>query len=645
MAWQVTIDNGSTFTDGCLITETGMWSVKVLTTPYDLMRCFTGVFRALAEASGVGGEVDLLKRVAEVRYSTTAGTNALLVRRGARVGMITSPEAEGDVYGLRKVAPDLLDSIVGNRVLGLQMGNGSAENQDRSITGTMRELLGRGAEWIVVSFPDPWGKQAEVEFKRRCTRLFPGHLLGSVPILFSRELCEDPDDQRRSATALLNAFLHREMARFLYHADRWTQEGHVHEPLHVMRNDWGCGRVAKTTGVKTLDSGPVGGLSGAALLAQVVGRAKIVTVDVGGTSADIGLVENGRPKIELFGKVHGLPLAFSFPKLKTAALGGGSVFRVADGKFKIGPESAGALPGPVCFGRGGEQPTLTDAALIAGFIDPKIFAGGQFDLHLEPAEAAISKLIAEPLGLNGASAGASAMIEAFAESLAGEIRGVLKDAGWKAEESTLLLYGGSGPLLATLVGERLGVGEVIVPYSAASFSALGVAFCDLSHGDRAIMPPDVTQEMLEQEIVPNLERRTKRDMFGEGVADADCEALLRIWQGGQVSEARGAGAAGLKIKRTREKSPVVAELTLSKRNSGLHSFPAAHKASGAGAIQPKRKILLKGEPRSVPVVDASGIAPGAAGEGPCVIEAGYWGSVIVPKWKWSMAEWGIRIFK
>ena len=126
MAWQVTIDNGSTFTDGCLITETGMWSVKVLTTPYDLMRCFTGVFRALAEASGLGGEAELLKHVAEVRYSTTAGTNALLVRRGARVGIIMSPEAERDVYGLRKVAPELLDSIVGNRVLGLQMGNGSA---------------------------------------------------------------------------------------------------------------------------------------------------------------------------------------------------------------------------------------------------------------------------------------------------------------------------------------------------------------------------------------------------------------------------------------------------------------------------------------------------------------------------------------
>lgn len=645
MAWQVTIDNGSTFTDGCLITESGMWSVKVLTTPYDLMRCFTGVFRALAEASGVGGEAELLKRVAEVRYSTTAGTNALLVKRGARVGMVTSPEAERDAYGLRELAPELVESIVGDRVRGLQMGNGSAETQDRLITTTLRELLGRGAEWIVVSFPDPWGRQAEVEFKRRYMRLFPGHLLGSIPILFSRELCEDPDDRRRTATALLNAFLHRETARFLYHADRWTQERHVYAPLHVMRNDWGCGRVAKTTGVKTLDSGPVGGLSSAGLLARLVGQKKVVTVDVGGTSADIGLVENFVPKTELFGQVHGLPLAFSFPKLRTAALGGGSIFTVSERNFKIGPESAGALPGPVCFGRGGEQPTLTDAALLAGFIDATTFAGGQFRLNPELADAAITKKIAEPLGLNGASAGASAMIETFAERLANEIGTVIKHAGWEPHQTTLLLYGGSGPLLATLVGDRLGVGEVLIPHAAASFSALGVAFCELAHGYRAIVPADVTQETLDGEILPDLERRAKRDMFGEGVAEADCAAQLRLWQGGEMSAAQDAGAGALKLKRGGAKGPVVVDLRLSKRGSGLQAFPAGHKAPRQSALQAKRRVLLKGEPYSVQVMDVAGIAPGASGEGPCVIEAGYWSSVIVPKWKWSMAEWGFRIFK
>ncbi len=642
MAWQVTIDNGSTFTDGCLIAESGMWSVKVLTTPYDLMRCFTGVFRALAEASGVGTEAELLKRVAEVRYSTTAGTNALLVKRGARVGMVTSPEAERDAYGLRQTAPELIESIVGDRVRGIQMGNGSADAQDRQITATLRELLSRGAEWIVVSFPDPWGRQAEIEFKRRYMRLFPGHLLGSVPILFSRELCEDPDDRRRTATALLNAFLHRETARFLYHADRWTQERHVHQPLHVMRNDWGCGRVAKTTGVKTLDSGPVGGLSGAALLARVVGQTKVVTVDVGGTSADIGLVEDAVPKSELFGQVHGLPLAFSFPKLRTAALGGGSIFSVSGKIFKIGPESAGALPGPVCFGRGGEQPTLTDAALLAGFIDAKTFAGGQFALNPELADAAITRKIAEPLGLKDAAAGASAMIETFAERLADEIGAVIKNAGWQPGETTLLLYGGSGPLLATLVGQRLGVGEIMVPHAAASFSALGVAFCELAHGYRAIVPADVTQETLDGEVLPELERRAKRDMFGEGVAEADCETQLRLWQSGEMKEAHGAGA--LKVERG-GKGPVVVDLRLSRRGSGLQAFPAGHKAPLQAALEAKRRVLLKGEPCSVPVVDAASLKPGEGGEGPCVIEAGYWSSVIAPKWKWSLAEWGFRIFK
>jgi N-methylhydantoinase A/oxoprolinase/acetone carboxylase beta subunit len=316
---------------------------------------------------------------------------------------------------------------------------------------------------------------------------------------------------------------------------------------------------------------------------------------------------------------------------------------VTDKSFKIGPESAGALPGPVCFGRGGEQPTLTDAALVAGFIDAKTFAGGQFALNPELADAAIARKIAEPLGLKGASGGASAMIETFAERLADEIGAMIKNAGWEPSQTTLLLYGGSGPLLATIVGQRLGVAEIMIPHAAASFSALGVAFCELAHGYRAIMPADVTQETLDEEVLPELERRAKRDMFGEGVAEADCETQLRLWQGAELKETHGAGA--LKINRGGAKGPVVVELRLSKRGSGLQAFPAGHQAPRQSALQTKRQVLLKGEPHSVPVVDAAAITPGTGGEGPCVIEAGYWGSVIMPKWKWSMAEWGFRIFK
>src|ERR1044071_3381162 len=198
-----------------------------------------------------------------------------------------------------------------------------------------------------------------------------------------------------------------------------------------MRNDSACGRVAKTTAVKTLDSGPMGGLSGAAALAKLAGESKLVTLDVGGTSADIGVVEAERPAMDLFGSVHGLPLSFSFPQLRTAALGGGSIFKVENGKIRIGPESAGALPGPACFGRGGNDPTLTDAALVAGYLDAKRFAAGAIALRQELAEKAIDERISKPLGLKGTAAGAAAMIDAFADRVAAEVAIVVEKRGWK----------------------------------------------------------------------------------------------------------------------------------------------------------------------------------------------------------------------
>ena len=186
-----------------------------------------------------------------------------------------------------------------------------------AILPAIRQLLARGAQWIVVSLPEPWGARAERDFKRSHMKLLPGHLLGSVPVLYSREICADPDDARRTATAILNGFLHREMARFLYHAEAWVRDHHVAQPLRIMRNDGACGRVAKTTAVKTLDSGPMGGLAGAAALARISGESKLVTLDVGGTSSDIGVIDGDRPAFDLFGSVHGLPLSFSFPQLRT----------------------------------------------------------------------------------------------------------------------------------------------------------------------------------------------------------------------------------------------------------------------------------------------------------------------------------------
>lgn len=634
MTWQVTIDNGGTFTDGCLIGDGRVWSAKVLTTPYDLMKCFMAVFRSLADASGIGDEQELLRRVTEIRYSTTAGTNALLVRKGVRVGLIVGAAAAANTYGLRARAPELIDSLVGDRVVGMEMGNGAGETLDRDISKALRELLSLGAQTVVVSFPEPWGREGEQEFKRRYMRLFPGHLLGSVPVVFSREMCEDPDDERRTATSILNAFLHRSTAQFLYHADRWAQEHHVLEPLRIMRNDGGCGRVAKTTAVKTLDSGPAGGLAGAGALARETGRKKVITLDVGGTSSDIGVIDDGAPLREMFGSIHALPIAFSFPKLATLALGGGSIFRVENKKMKIGPDSAGALPGPVCFGRGGQEPTLTDAAIVAGYVDPARFAGGTVSVDAKLAADAIAKKIAAPLGLADASAGASAMIDAFAERLVAEVGAVLREQGWKPAEVSLIAFGGSGPMPACRVAEKLGLREVLVPRAAASFSALGVAFCETAHEVRAIAHAGTGEETFAE-----LERRARRDMFGEGIPTEQTVASVRVADG-NGTQAVEAGT-GWSRKVADAKDGTVVDYRLVRQGSALSGFPQSDER-GAQARGGERPVLVDGKSQTLPVVDRTGMTTGSRGDGPCVIEADFWSTVLPRGWKWECADWGVR---
>jgi len=637
MAWMVTIDNGSTFTDGCLLAEGKVHAVKVLTTPYDLMRCFVDVFRGLAREAGLPSEAELLRRVEEVRYSTTSGTNALLVRKGVRVGVIVGPDGVSDLYGLRHLAPDLLDALIGDRVVSFAATDTRGEIENR-ILGAIRELLVRGAQWIVVSLPEPWGTAAEVDFKYRHMKLLPGHLLGSVPILYSRELCADDNDARRTATAILNGFLHREIARFLYHAEGWVRERHVAQPLRIMRNDGACGRVAKTTAVKTLDSGPMGGLSGAAALARAAGERRLVTVDVGGTSSDIGVVDDGSAGVDLFGSVHGLPLSFAFPQLSTVALGGGSVFRVEGEMLRIGPDSAGALPGPACFGRGGNDPTLTDAALVAGYLDAKRFAAGAIALRVDLAEKAIRERVAKPLGLQDAEQGATTMIDAFADRVAAEVGRVLGRCGWSATEVALAMFGGSGPLLSCLIAERAGCRRVIVPPASSSFSALGVVFAELAHEYRRLLGAPLAAGAW-RETIAELHARAERDMFGEGVPGSACRAKVRVREEQGAREHEVGDLRQLPSGLEAGNGRVAVDYRFALDGSGRSEFPRVAR-NGAGGVGGERPASLGGKRQQLRVLD--GDAPGEAA-GPCLIETAFWSALVPAGWTIADTEFGLRL--
>ena len=243
------------------------------------------------------------------------------------------------------------------------------------------------------------GPKDEARVKELLLRLYPRHLLGAVPLLFSWELVADPDDIRRTWSGLLNAFLHPAMERFLFNADRRLRDARARQPLRIFRNDGASSRVSKSAALKTYSSGPRGGLEGTRALAAHYGLRHLVMLDVGGTTTDIGVVSDGAIHVDRRGAIEHAPSSLELAAITSYGVGGSSVFRVVDGRLRVGPDSVGAAPGPACFGLGGDQPTITDVLLLAGLLDPATYLGGTLPLYPDRGAKVIEDKIAGPLGI------------------------------------------------------------------------------------------------------------------------------------------------------------------------------------------------------------------------------------------------------
>ncbi|MGH8517132.1 MAG: hydantoinase/oxoprolinase family protein, partial [Panacagrimonas sp.] len=371
----INIDNGGTLTDICVIQGRKVWRTKTLTTPYDLSKCFMD---GLAKASkAIWGEEDLVRLMRgtdHIRYSTTQGTNALVERKGQRIGVILGGAVKA--AQLRQGHEDLFDALVGERTAVLDP-KADDDALEMSAVRAVNALSSAGANRVVIAFGGAGRRVAELRLKKLLLRKFPPHLLGAIPLLYSHEVVEDDNDVRRAWTAVFNAFLHPAMERFLYRAEHKLREHHARNPLLIFRNDGHSARVAKTIAIKTYSSGPRGGMEGARALAGHYGFARLLTMDVGGTTTDIGLVEtrDGRGSVRSHrrGRVEGVEVSFPLSDVVSVGVGGSSIIRVKDGAIGVGPESVGSAPGPACFGLGGTEATITDAFLVAGLLDPATF--------------------------------------------------------------------------------------------------------------------------------------------------------------------------------------------------------------------------------------------------------------------------------
>src|SRR5262245_13675558 len=490
MAWRVGIDTGGTFTDFVLLDEeTGaVQSAKVPSTPAD---------PALAFVEGLAGLL-VRARVApaaltSVSHGTTVATNALLERKGARTGLLTTAgfrdvleirrhvRGPGRIYDLFFVPPAPL--VERERRLEIcerldARGQVLVPLDLDAVREQIRALAAAGVEAIAVSFLHAYQNGAhEATLKALIEREHPG-LLVSISSDISPEIRE----YERTSTTVINAYLQPVVARYVGALEaRLLREG-VQAPLRIMQSNGGVisASHAATRPVQLVASGPAGGAIGGMAVGQATGFTDVITLDVGGTSCDICLIEQ-MPRLTNLKEVDGNPIRVPTFDLHVIGAGGGSIAWIDDGgALRVGPRSAGAEPGPACYLRSGAEPTVTDANVVLGRLDPDYFLGGAMKLDPRAARAAIEARVASRFGL-GVEAAAAGILRVVNATMAENIKVVSVKRGWDPRDFALVAFGGAGPTHASALMAELRVPAVLVPPVPGTLSALGLLATDVRH--------------------------------------------------------------------------------------------------------------------------------------------------------------------
>jgi N-methylhydantoinase A len=474
---RIAIDTGGTFTDCVYRNGNRLEVVKIPSTPDDPARA---ILNGIAQIVARLGD---RKVCLDIRHGTTVGTNALLERKGAKVAFITTEGFEDTLFLGRQARPDLYAwSIKREKPLVTQeccFGVRERIGPDGVVIEPLSQkdlkqlqikVRASGAQSIAVSllfgFANSTHEKAIVE------ALVP---LG-LPISASHQILPEFREYERAASVVVNAYLAPKMQSYL----RGLEEALLQDAAHlsIMQSSGGIlpAAIAVREPVRTILSGPAGGVMGALDIAREAGAKRVLSFDMGGTSTDVALLDTSlRPVTTNEGSVAGLPISIPMLDIHTAGAGGGSLAWFDDaGVLQVGPQSAGADPGPACYGRG-DQPTVTDANLILGRIDAEHFLGGAMKLDLARARSAFER-----------TQGAMASVETFAEGVVtvanarmeSALRRISVERGHDPRGFTLLCFGGAGPLHACALADALGMGRVLVPASPGALSACGILSAD-----------------------------------------------------------------------------------------------------------------------------------------------------------------------
>lgn len=513
----IDIDTGGTMTDGLISGNGTVFSVKVETTPHDVTLAFVEILEAARERTGAASLRDLLDDVALIRWSSTITSNVLAQKSGPKLGLLVSAGHEDDLYTSAQEAATVVGPLIDREnITGV-----SDDAYDDEVRTALKRLFDKGIRRINISMKGAFEDNSrERKIVAMLDAQYPDHFLGSIPALPASEILLRPDDATRTIVALINAYVHPSLATTLYRAEETLKQEHSWRGnVLVGHINGGVARIGKTTAFDTIESGPLFGTHASAHEAVVCGDAKVLAIDVGGTTAKASAVDDGRVVDRDEGNLFGIPVRTNLPLLRSIALGGGSVARAKDGQVTLGPDSMGAAPGPACYGLGGRNATATDAFLLLGYLSPTGFLEGRRTLDVDSARAAIAKTIGDPLGISAEKA-AQRIVDTALDLTAQLARDTAAEMGWDPADTAVYAFGGNGPLFATGVAERIGAKRVRLFGFGNVLSAYGSAISDVVHVyESAVNSDDAARAAAER-----LADEARRDLHGEGF-DPDSSRL------------------------------------------------------------------------------------------------------------------------
>ncbi len=633
----VGVDTGGTFTDFIYLKD-GKWQVlKILSTPHNPAEA---VLKGLSE---IGGDER------RITHGTTVATNAVLERKGAKTAFITNRGFEDlleigrqnreELYSFRvkKVKHLVPEELTFGLSCRLNSEGKHVETlKEEEVEELVEKLKSLGVESVAVSFLfsflDP---EDEIKVKEALEK-------EGFPVSISSEIVPEFREFERASTTVVNAYVMPKMKGYIEYLVKNLQSG---DTLRVMQSNGGVisPETAAKEPVRTVLSGPAGGVVGAWKLGKLSGFEKLITFDMGGTSTDVSLID-GRPKLSVESKIADLPIKVPVIEIHTVGAGGGSVAWIdRGGALQVGPESAGADPGPICYGKG-ERITVTDANLFLGRLDPEHFLGGKMKLYPERLRPYFEEM-AKRLGITPIEL-AEGILEVANAKMAKALRVISVERGYDPEEFTLFSFGGAGGMHAAYLAKELSIPRVFIPKNPGILSALGMVLSDVVKDySRTVMlkEEEATAETLEEHF-RELEERAKREMEREGFeGELLLERHLDLRYRGQSFEITVPYSKEFRevFEKAHEKlygyrhSRDVEVVNVRLRAVGITEKPSFEplKECGEGfpegALLKCKKVFFEGEWVETPVLDREKLLLGHRFSGPAVVVE-YSSTTVVP---------------